>query len=242
MPYTWSIGEGERFAPPQPGRTLAMTIQTAIAAEVVAPRAPKTARKAPKVAEITNLIVKGRSTNEGAKRTGKLPNADAHVRDYLVAKALREKEAAEEVPAFLRRDFDRETPVVAATTPGLTRLLKSERAPALRDEVLEEQRKALIAAANRRPAKAPKATPVKTDVAAAPRRLTSGTVSVLVANPKRPGTRAHAAFSCYRDGQTVAEFIAACAAGNIPEQEARANLSWDRRKGFISITEEVAAS
>ena len=60
-------------------------------------------------------------------------------------------------------------------------------------------------------------------------------ISAVVENPKKAGSRAAAVFAHYRAGQTVADFIAACAAGGIAEKEARSNLSWDRRKGFITI-------
>ena len=42
-------------------------------------------------------------------------------------------------------------------------------------------------------------------------------------------------FGAVRAGQTVAEFITACGEAGIPEKEAKANIAWDRRKGFITV-------
>ena len=58
----------------------------------------------------------------------------------------------------------------------------------------------------------------------------AATIAVLAEkNPKREGTKAYSAFSLYRDGMTCAEFIAAGGS--------KADLSWDRSHGFISISE-----
>lgn len=54
-------------------------------------------------------------------------------------------------------------------------------------------------------------------------------------NPKRPGTKAHAIFSLYRKDMTTAAFIAACEKAGYTKADAKSNLSWDRRKGFITI-------
>jgi hypothetical protein len=55
-------------------------------------------------------------------------------------------------------------------------------------------------------------------------------------NPKREGSKAHAVFSHYEDGQTIAEFCAALEATD-PEmvKEATPNLVYDAKHGFISI-------
>lgn len=85
-----------------------------------------------------------------------------------------------------------------------------------------------------KPAKAPKAA---RKVEAAPRvkAAPEGVITAVVANPKKAGSRSHARFALYRAGQTIAEFYAACVAAGFPESEARADISWDRRKGFITV-------
>ena len=56
----------------------------------------------------------------------------------------------------------------------------------------------------------------------------TGRIRLLVdKNPKRPTASAHARFALYRDGMTVAEFLAAGGT--------RADLSWDRTKHFVAI-------
>jgi hypothetical protein len=60
-------------------------------------------------------------------------------------------------------------------------------------------------------------------------------VASVIDNPKKVGSRAYAVFSLYRAGQTVEQFVAACVAAGIAEKDARANISWDARKGFITL-------
>lgn len=65
----------------------------------------------------------------------------------------------------------------------------------------------------------------------------SAVISLLVeTNPKREGSKAHAVFSHYEDGQTIADFCAALEA-TAPEmvKEATPNLVYDAKHGFISI-------
>lgn len=60
-------------------------------------------------------------------------------------------------------------------------------------------------------------------------------ITVLVeGNPKREGSKAHAAFACYRDGMTVGEF---CDAVNAAGQDGMGtpNLVYDAAHGFIKI-------
>lgn len=62
-------------------------------------------------------------------------------------------------------------------------------------------------------------------------------INVLVdTNPKREGSKAHAVFSHYESGQTIAEFCAALEATD-PEmvKEATPNLVYDAKHGFIEI-------
>lgn len=65
-------------------------------------------------------------------------------------------------------------------------------------------------------------------------------IDSVIDNPKRSGTKAHAIFACYKNGQTVAQFIKAVEKAGYTEAQARADLSWDRRKGFIRISEAAA--
>lgn len=59
-------------------------------------------------------------------------------------------------------------------------------------------------------------------------------------NPKRSGTKAHAIFACYKNGQTVAQFIKAVEKAGYTEADARSNLTWDRNKSFIRVSEAAA--
>lgn len=52
-------------------------------------------------------------------------------------------------------------------------------------------------------------------------------ITIQKANPKRPGTKAHARYELYRTGQTVADFLEA--GGR------RADLRWDEQHGNITI-------
>lgn len=55
------------------------------------------------------------------------------------------------------------------------------------------------------------------------------TITVLAGeNPKQKGSAAHERFELYKNGMTVDQFLAA---GGL-----RADLSWDTRKGFVSIS------
>ena len=53
-------------------------------------------------------------------------------------------------------------------------------------------------------------------------------------NPKREGSKAHAAFSHYEDGMTVGEYCDAMEKDGIGK-EATPNLVYDAKKGFITI-------
>lgn len=62
-------------------------------------------------------------------------------------------------------------------------------------------------------------------------------ITLLVeANPKREGSKAHAVFSHYENGMTIADFCAALEATD-PEmvKEATPNLVYDAKHGFIEI-------
>ncbi len=92
-------------------------------------------------------------------------------------------------------------------------------------------------------APAPKAKKEKAEKAprtSAPRAGLDHVITDVVANPKKPGSRAFNCFAVYSAGQTVADFVKACADAGIPEKEAKANVSWDRRKGFIKVSAPAA--
>lgn len=61
---------------------------------------------------------------------------------------------------------------------------------------------------------------------------TTDIVTVLVPNPKRPGSLTHARFELYKTGQTVGEFLAA--GGR------RVDLKWDEEHKFVSISPATA--
>lgn len=164
-------------------------------------------------------------------------------------------EAAEEIAFRVKAEANRDARVTAAreaaVSPGLARLRANPKAEEIRAKtaleaaaVLEERdtahavKAAPVAAP--KPAKAAKAeAPAKT---ARVRPAATGVISSVAPNPKKPGSRAFKVFEVYRVGQTVAEFIAACDKAGIDEKEAKANLSWDRRKYFITISEAVDAA
>jgi hypothetical protein len=89
------------------------------------------------------------------------------------------------------------------------------------------------------PAAAPAAyVPPAVTARYAPRKLVSNpnaVITVLVPNPKRPGTMAHAKYACYQNGQTVAQFTAALVALGYPAVKATNNLAWDLQHGFITL-------
>lgn len=94
-------------------------------------------------------------------------------------------------------------------------------------------------AAEAAPAPAPKKTP-KPKGEAKPRAATTriaddAKITEVKENPKRAGTKAHAIFSLYKAGQTAEAFIKACVEAGFSAADAKANLSWDRRKGFITV-------
>lgn len=61
------------------------------------------------------------------------------------------------------------------------------------------------------------------------------------ANPKRVGSKSFARYAkYYREGITVAEYVAAYKADNLPGMLARNDLRWDVQHGFITIGVKVA--
>lgn len=63
-------------------------------------------------------------------------------------------------------------------------------------------------------------------------------IMLVSANPKRPNTTAHLAFSQMRDGMTLAEFFAL--EGQRPDLDikpgwTRREISWCLRKGFVRL-------
>lgn len=169
------------------------------------------------------------------------------------------KAEAPEAPLPQARDF------AAGREPGrgagLARMRANADSEALRAAVLADQQAALAkasrvvdaspeASARRKaaatvrieaqPAPAPKAEKAakparEGEAKRAPKFAAEMKIAALVANPKKPGSRAHAVYSLYREGLTVSAFIAACTAAGITETDARANISWDARKGFITL-------
>ena len=58
---------------------------------------------------------------------------------------------------------------------------------------------------------------------------------ILVSNPKRPGSAAHAGYACYMDGMTLEEAVEAMEMIGISRSLALKNINWDTKKGFISF-------
>lgn len=174
-------------------------------------------------------------------------------------------DAASNLKAEAARDARVIEAAATMTSPGLARLRAHPKAEAIRQQTQAEaaavttgvypfqkssaaRKAALAVIAAEAPAPAPVAIPkpVKTpkpnsdhprpEAERSRAKIEAeGRIAAVVENPKKPGSRAHACFSVYRAGQTVAEFIAACGAAGIPEKEARSNIAWDRRKGFITV-------
>lgn len=175
----------------------------------------------------------------------------------------REAEAEAIKAAEAARDARVMEAAATMISPGLARLRANPKAEAIRQQTQAEaaavttgiypfeksnrSRKAALALVeNSAPApvkaekpKKERAAKPKADKADADRSRTKiaaeGKITAVIENPKKPGSRAHSCFSIYRAGQTVAEFIAACGEAGIPEKEAKANIAWDRRKGFITV-------
>jgi hypothetical protein len=80
---------------------------------------------------------------------------------------------------------------------------------------------------------APESEPVPTAKAKPMRGYAPDAYTELLAasNPKKSGTKAHAAFAHYRTGMLVADFIRAVGS----EREATGHLKWDAKHGFIRI-------
>lgn len=62
----------------------------------------------------------------------------------------------------------------------------------------------------------------------------SNVVTVLVANPKKPGSIAHRNFGLY-EGKTVAAFLASYPTQDGGKTRARASLLWDIERGFVGV-------
>jgi len=70
----------------------------------------------------------------------------------------------------------------------------------------------------------------------APNARDGRVISLLVDhNPKRVGSASRARFDLYRNGQTAAEYVAACIAVGQPRHKALADLIWDVNHQFISL-------
>ena len=82
---------------------------------------------------------------------------------------------------------------------------------------------------------ATKAEPAKSAIKARAFPDTAKIVVVSEANPKRPGTKAHAKWALYKGCKTVAEVIAAFVAKGHAKRRALSALRWDEGHGFIEI-------
>lgn len=134
--------------------------------------------------------------------------------------------------------------VPGAGGPGLTRFRESAEYQAIIAKTNEDSAAATalgVPVAEPKKAEPKKAAAPKKDAAKKadkPARLVISEEHVITEvgeNPKRQGTKAHAIFSLYKKGMTTAKFIKACEKAGYTAADAKSNLSWDRRKGFITI-------
>lgn len=171
-------------------------------------------------------------------------------------KAAIEKALADKAAAITPHVGATAAPEAIKSSPGLARLRASQVAADLRTSTLSDAdaaRAAVVAGKptdrkaaldlgvepEAKPAKAPK---VKAEGTKARTKIdTTAKIVAVIENPKKSGSRSHARFALYAVGQTAETFIAACVAAGYPEAEAKADLSWDRRKGFIKFEEGKAA-
>lgn len=135
--------------------------------------------------------------------------------------------------------------------PGLARLRRRLDLSALATTTVADGEKARAAVAAKMPkAESPKpkardrAAPANASDVPAPTASRSkldpaAKIVAVVENPKKAGSRSHARFALYKVGATVQEFIDACVAAGFPAKEATADISWDRRKNFITIASEA---
>lgn len=63
----------------------------------------------------------------------------------------------------------------------------------------------------------------------------SNTITVLVANPKKPGSIAHRNFALYDNEPTVAGFLNGYPRNDGGKTRARASLLWDIERGFVGV-------
>lgn len=192
-----------------------------------------------------------------ASRRDILDAGSVEVARAMVEAAIRQADenllAAIEAPAEVAAI--QSAPVFAG--PGLARLRSHPKAEEIRLATVADAeaarggvnpfekskgRKAALALVEKAaPAPAPKpkkeaaAKPRKAEAAPRAKAAPEGKIVAVQANPKKAGSKSHARFALYSAGQSVADFVAACVAAGFPEREARADISWDRRKGFITI-------
>lgn len=108
--------------------------------------------------------------------------------------------------------------------------LKKDRIAAIAEVVPEP-------VAEEKPARKAREPKAKPEAGSVTRSKVAGSaiISKVTENPKKEGSKAHARFALYREGQTVDEFIAACVEAGFPATEAKADISWDRRHGLIAV-------
>jgi hypothetical protein len=60
-------------------------------------------------------------------------------------------------------------------------------------------------------------------------------IEPIAINPKNKGSRAHAIFSLYRSGMTVAEFVDAVVAAGYTRKLASSAIRWDSERNYITL-------
>jgi hypothetical protein len=214
-------------------------------------------REAAKAGIEADLILSYGSAYDCAKALGGDVEALSQSREREIAAEAKAIERAEQ-----ERDERIMKAAASMVSPGLARLRAHPKAEEIRQKTQAEaaavttgvypfqkpnSRKAALAVIAEKAPEPVKVEKPKKERAAKPKAEkpqaersrakieAEGKITAVVENPKKSGSRAHACFSIYRAGQSVSDFIAACAEAGIPEKEARSNIAWDRRKGFITI-------
>lgn len=68
-----------------------------------------------------------------------------------------------------------------------------------------------------------------------PKLNTGSRITLTCANPKKPGSKAHARFALYKADMTVGEYQVACKAAGFSVRNATADIAWDVKHGFVKL-------
>lgn len=122
--------------------------------------------------------------------------------------------------------------VISEYEPG--QMVLATRAWKFLDTVWDDR--ARFATASTAPAKKSRKTTTRRAPSARAEHPETAKITVLVANPKRAGSNAHARFALYRTGMTVGEYLDKCEALQGESRYIyRSDLRWDTARDFIKI-------